>query len=187
MTKIPKHHRVDLVRVYAQQRYMKADGWDLIVDGCVSDAEIDQITATATTNRGVLVLMSRQLKSLTHEQQSSVHAGHRTLLTVKIDLTSPVKAELMAQYAKDQAREIELMSKIVGIYCGLSPENLYQDGEVGPRTAAATANKLYKELDAAFKELGREVSEDEAFAWENANPVRPFDVKVEGVVGKFSW
>lgn len=192
---IPPQHRVQLVKNYAKRHWQKGGGWDLIVEGCVPDAEIILVTKSANTERGVLVLMSRQLKSLTSEQVTAMLKGERTLLTVKneivdfverkaaeaglskTELVSAIKAEV--QFAKDQARENELMRKILGIYCQLSPEALHCDGEISAAAAQRKANKLYKELDAACKELGREVSEDEAYAWENANPVRPFEGPLE--------
>lgn len=80
---IPPQHRVQLVKNYAKRHWQKGGGWDLIVEGCVPDAEIILVTKSANTERGVLVLMSRQLKSLTSEQVTAMLKGERTLLTVK--------------------------------------------------------------------------------------------------------
>lgn len=57
----------------------------------------------------------------------------------------------------------EIMSDICDTYCSLSPENLTCDGE----KPLAQVNKDYAALQSTlrklFKELGREVSEMEAF------------------------
>jgi hypothetical protein len=59
--------------------------------------------------------------------------------------------------------EKELMEKILTCYVQLSPENLWMDGEATQAQANATARKLYNELSFLFKQLGRAVSEQEAY------------------------
>ena len=57
------------------------------------------------------------------------------------------------------------MGEILNIYCGLSPENLYCDGEIS-RSAAMRKYRAYqRQLKALFAELGRHVSECEAFSY----------------------
>lgn len=50
-------------------------------------------------------------------------------------------------------------------YSALEPEALSCDGELSRREVAARYAKLQARLKALFAELGREVSEDEAWGW----------------------
>lgn len=59
--------------------------------------------------------------------------------------------------------EKELMSKIFCYYLKLSPENIWQDGEATQAQANATVKKIHDALLVLFKQLGREVSEQEAY------------------------
>ena len=59
--------------------------------------------------------------------------------------------------------EAEIKREILGIYCSLSPENLTCDGELSRTQVARRASALNARLRACFKELGREVSEGEAY------------------------
>ena len=59
--------------------------------------------------------------------------------------------------------EDQLMDKILTCYVGLSPENVWLDGEASEYEAKVTVNRLTKELKSLFKQLGREVTEEEAY------------------------
>ncbi len=59
----------------------------------------------------------------------------------------------------------ETMRAIVMLYGGLSPENLTMDGELSPTEARRRAAAIRRELRLHFRDLGREVSEDEAWRW----------------------
>lgn len=61
--------------------------------------------------------------------------------------------------------EKEIMSEISGIYCGLSPENLYCDGEISRSAAMRKYRSYQRQLKALFRELGREVSEYESYEY----------------------
>ena len=58
----------------------------------------------------------------------------------------------------------ELLNKIRGIYCSLSPENLHCDGEISVSEAHRRGVELRRHLQACFRALGRTVSEGESFA-----------------------
>ena len=65
---------------------------------------------------------------------------------------------------KPKRPDADILAEIRGIYCNLSPENLHADGERS-RTEAARLYRLYNQrLKALFTELGRQVSESEAFS-----------------------
>lgn len=59
--------------------------------------------------------------------------------------------------------EAQIMREIQNCYCSLSPENLYCDGERSRTAAMRVARSLNAQLKSLFKELGREVSEDESY------------------------
>jgi hypothetical protein len=62
------------------------------------------------------------------------------------------------------ATDKEIMNKIAMCYIHLSPENLWQDGEATASQANATAKRIYADLKELFKQLGRIVTEEEAYA-----------------------
>jgi len=59
--------------------------------------------------------------------------------------------------------EKEIMAEISADYAQLSPENLTGDGELPRSTVDAKARALNADLRRLFKELGREVTEEEAY------------------------
>jgi hypothetical protein len=59
--------------------------------------------------------------------------------------------------------ESEVLKDIRGVYAALSPENLTCDGELRGRALARKASALRTKLAGLFRELGRRVSEDEAY------------------------
>lgn len=59
--------------------------------------------------------------------------------------------------------EEQVMTQIRAIYCRLSPENLTCDGELSRREVDRRYARLQRDLRDCFKELGRRVTEDEAF------------------------
>lgn len=66
--------------------------------------------------------------------------------------------------------EAEIMEAILGAYCGLSPENLSCDGEASRAHIQRRSRELHTQLEDCFRELGRRVSENEAYDWSNKNP-----------------
>ena len=59
--------------------------------------------------------------------------------------------------------EKEILKEIGDVYCSLSPENLYCDGEISKSEANRKFKILNRKLRVLFVELGREVSEEEAW------------------------
>lgn len=68
--------------------------------------------------------------------------------------------------------EAEILRDIMGCYSALSPENLHCDGEISRAAAARKAVALNARLRALFAEIGRRVSEDEAYRL-TTNPNAP--------------
>lgn len=75
-----------------------------------------------------------------------------------------IDAEIARQSARPKRPDQTIMSEIASCYNMLSPENLYADGERSPAQAAALRSGLKQRLRDLQRELGRGVSEDEAWA-----------------------
>jgi hypothetical protein len=61
--------------------------------------------------------------------------------------------------------EKEIIDDIRNVYCALSPENLTCDGELSNKQVRVKRARLDRELRDLFKELGRPVSEEEAYGF----------------------
>jgi hypothetical protein len=59
--------------------------------------------------------------------------------------------------------EQDILNEIFNCYLGLSPENIWMDGEASHREARIRELRLKSKLEDLFKELGRHVTEDESF------------------------
>jgi hypothetical protein len=64
--------------------------------------------------------------------------------------------------------EAEVMQHVLRLYVNLSPENLSCDGELPPSQVARRAANLRGQLKACFRELGRAVTEEQAYDWHAA-------------------
>lgn len=83
-----------------------------------------------------------------------------TLWTVPTNLLTPVEGFKPVAPKRPDA---EIMSEINACYNRLSPENLHCDGEISRSQAARKAVALNARLRELFREIGRKVSEDEAW------------------------
>ena len=72
-------------------------------------------------------------------------------------------APIVAAPPKAKRPDAEIMRDIQGCYNQLSPENLYCDGEISRSAGARRAVAINARLKVLFAEIGRKVSEDEAF------------------------
>ncbi len=59
--------------------------------------------------------------------------------------------------------EVEVLREVRNLYCQLSPENLTCDGELPPSAVRRRAQQIHARLRVCFQELGRVVTEDEAY------------------------
>jgi hypothetical protein len=66
---------------------------------------------------------------------------------------------------KPKRPDADILAEILSIYCNLSPENLHCDGEISRSAAARKGAALNRRLRECFVELGRRVSEGEAFGY----------------------
>jgi len=60
----------------------------------------------------------------------------------------------------------EIISEIRGCYSDLSPENLYCDGERSQEDAEDERDSITRKLEDLFKELGRHITESQAYGME---------------------
>ena len=60
----------------------------------------------------------------------------------------------------------EIISEIQDCYGNLSPENLFWDGERSQEDAQEDRGKLTRKLEDLFKELGRHITESQAYGME---------------------
>ena len=81
-----------------------------------------------------------------------------SLLTPAGDATPTVPAPVARR------PEAVILKDIQSVYLRLEPENLTCDGELPPSRVLARSRALRQELSQLFRELGRDVSETEAFA-----------------------
>lgn len=89
-----------------------------------------------------------------------------TIWTVPPNLCRLVSVgEFKAVPAAPKAKrpDAAILADIVSIYGALSPENLHCDGEISRSAAARKAVALRAQLYTLFAEIGRQVSEDEAY------------------------
>jgi hypothetical protein len=71
--------------------------------------------------------------------------------------------QAVPQAPQPKRAEADIMKDIGNAYCGLSPENLSCDGELPLYLVQRRRGQLNRRLNECFRELGRRVSEDEAF------------------------
>ena len=74
------------------------------------------------------------------------------------------QAAAVAAPTKPTRPDSEVMRDIVGVYGELSPENLTCDGECSLSQGRRRKAACNRRLKALFTEIGRRVSEDEAYA-----------------------
>lgn len=93
-----------------------------------------------------------------------------TIWTVPPSLCTPAPSdakpgqEPAAEPPKAKRPDAEIMREIRGLYSALSPENLHMDGEISRSAAAARERQFNAKLKLCFTELGRTVTESEAYA-----------------------
>ncbi len=89
-----------------------------------------------------------------------------TLWTVPVSLLTPVGGSTttpVKPVASPKRPDAEIMTEILSCYSRLSPENLSCDGMLSRSAMARASAQLNAKLRELFKEIGRKVSEDEAY------------------------
>ncbi len=86
-----------------------------------------------------------------------------TLWTVPASFCSKADGSVSVPEPKQARPEAEIIRDIRNLYSRLSPENLSCDGELPMSQVRRRAAAFRRQLQACFNELGRQVSEDEAY------------------------
>lgn len=73
---------------------------------------------------------------------------------------------VQAALPKVKRTEDQLLNAIQCCYGELSPENLFMDGEISHSQGMRRRREINQRLSTLFQELGRSVSEDEIWTWE---------------------
>jgi len=114
--------------------------------------------------RGEVLKVNRKTVKVKTTETRGTKRGYDIGTVWKVPFTLCHHAESTQPTATKPARpESEVMRDIVGVYGGLSPENLSCDGECSMsqiRRRRASLNRQLRELE---QEIGRKVSEDEAY------------------------
>jgi hypothetical protein len=92
-----------------------------------------------------------------------------TMWRVHPSLVSHASADAAPPVTAKRA-EREIMLDILAMHTALSPECLYADGERSRSQARARASQLNARLAELQREIGRNVSESEAYAYVRSNP-----------------
>ncbi len=91
---------------------------------------------------------------------------HPSLCTPVTAGGEPVRSEpALTIPGNVQRSEEDLMRAIDICFCNLSPENLTCDGELSRTESNRRYRGLMRQLKTLFRELGREVTEDEAYKY----------------------
>lgn len=86
-----------------------------------------------------------------------------TIWMVPPSMCSKVNGPVIQEASKPARPEAEILRDIKNFYCDLSPESLSCDGELPRSQVQRRAANVRRKLQDCFRELGRTVSEDEAF------------------------
>ena len=107
-------------------------------------------------------------KSLTIKQEGERGVGRvrteGTMWRVHPSLVTKVTSAGGVTVAIKRDRD-SIMREILGCFSGLSPENLWMDGEASPAQANARRKALTARLRALEGEIGHPVDESEAYRW----------------------
>lgn len=117
--------------------------------------------------QGTVVKVNRvKLKVRQDEQRGTMRAYPiGSVWTVPTSLCRKVGSAPVVEAPKVRRPESDIMRDILGVYAGLSPENLSCDGELPRSAVVRRAAALRSRLSALFAELGRKVDESEAFSY----------------------
>ena len=120
----------------------------------------------------IVKINTRNFKVRTLESRGQYrHHSQGGVWTVPPSLCKPAEEGRPAHITKRPVpvqtgrTEEEIMEDILNIYCGLSPENLHCDGEISRSEAMRKYRAYQRKLKALFTEIGRHVSECEAYGY----------------------
>lgn len=107
-------------------------------------------------------------KSLTIKQEGERGVGRvrteGTMWRVHPSLVTKVTSAGGVTVATKRSHDA-IMAEILGCFSGLSPENLWMDGEASPAQARSRSRALNARLRELEAEIGHPVDESEAYRW----------------------
>jgi len=122
----------------------------------------DRATFTSKSGRVVTGTVTRvNTKTVTLERCDDGSRGYR----VPPSMLRPAATVAAPAPATPRRAEDAVMRDILNAYAALSPENLTCDGELRGRAVATRRAAVNRRLADLQTELGRRVSEDEAWRW----------------------
>ena len=86
----------------------------------------------------------------------------------RMDVPSVLKAVGVTAAPKTKRPDAKIMQDILNVYSSLSPENISWDGERSRSEVAKASARLNRELRELEAELGRKVTESQAYDWYSA-------------------
>lgn len=116
--------------------------------------------------RGTVIKVNRRTVQVQQDEGRGVHKAHAvgTKWKVAKSLCRPAD-DSEAPKARAKRPEAEIMDDILMVYGQLSPENLSCDGELPRRLVQRRYADLQRQLRALETEMGRKVTEGEAYSW----------------------
>lgn len=136
----------------------RASGWNIG----------DRASFTSKTGRVVTGTVTRvNTKTVTLERCDDGSRGYRVPPAMLRAAAAAAPAPTAA--AAPRRDEDAVMRDIVNAYSDLSPENLTCDGELTRAQAAVRRTAVHRRLADLQRELGRRVSEDQAWEWYHKN------------------
>jgi hypothetical protein len=141
-----------------------------VVESALRQARLNARSRREATNRSELKLGDRvmlvDIRPAHYTGQTGTIIGKaKTKFEVVVDLyNTRIRVPAVCMTRIPRRPESHIMREVSGVYSQLSPENLSADGERTPQQVARLRADLQGKLDALFAELGRKVSEAEAFA-----------------------
>jgi hypothetical protein len=115
---------------------------------------------------GEIVKVNRSSVKVKQLESRGTMRDYKVGMIWKVAPTLIYPADLNA--APKKRDESTIMKDIVGCYCSLSPENLTGDGEYPRHIVERRRTEYNQKLLALLNEIGRHVSEDEAYASDRA-------------------
>jgi len=111
---------------------------------------------------GTVIKVNAKSVKVRQDESRGTYKDHEVGATWRVakSLCRPANGETVAAPKRSEA---EIMRDIRNVYNQLSPENLHCDGEISMSQARRKAAVLNRQLGALQAELGRKVSECEAY------------------------
>ena len=125
-----------------------------------SHGEQTKGTVLKVNRASVIVQQDEARGTMRHYRVGTKWKINPSLVRVEGGMVTPV-----VEAPKRERPEAAIMREILGGYSALSPENLTCDGELRGTAVTRRAASVRARLNELFVELGRKVSEEEAYGW----------------------